>query len=292
MRHHEHRSLLPILCLLACGPELPAGLDSVEGRTFLSERVIEDGTPRELVAGTRLELRFHEAMSDTGDSSGSGDSSDTLDTDDMPDTWIGAYTGCNRWWGYYAIEGNALVVTGADHTLIGCDWQAQQEHWYFTFLESSPSLALDGHSLVLESGGARIEYLDEAAATPDLELAPHTWAVYSILEINDVVPLRPPRPATLTFTSDGIAHPGFTRGTVAFDTGCNTGSGSYHASDTSGLSFADLTLTQTVCDGDAARLESLVLRVLGTEHVYWEVAIDRLWLAGEGVALELVASND
>ena len=82
MRHHEHRKLLSLLstCILACGPKLSTDLDGLDGRMFLSERVVEDGTPRRLVAGTRLWVRFHAAMDDTGNTG------DTLDTDDMPDT--------------------------------------------------------------------------------------------------------------------------------------------------------------------------------------------------------------
>lgn len=294
MRPYEHRRIIPLLSvlLLACGPNVSTDLDSVDGRTFLSERVIEHGTPRDLVAGTRLLLRFHEAMGDTGSTS---DSTDTLDTDDMPDTWVGACAGCNWWSGLYTIEDDTLVVTRAAHTLIGCDWVDQQEHRYFTFLESGPSIALDGHALVLEGGGTRIEYLDEATATPDLELAPHTWVVDSILESNDVVLLRPPQPATLVFETDEHPHPDYARGTMTFYTGCNTGSSTYSAyaaEERRSLRFYDLTLTQNVCDGDAARLESLMLRVLDDESVGWEVAIDQLRLAGEGVTLALVASND
>lgn len=294
MKPHDHRRLIPLLSVLvlACSPKLSGDLSSLDGRTFLSERVSEDGTPRDLVAGSRLLLRFHEATSDTSDTSGTGDTASTGDSSDMPDTWVGAYTGCNWWSGLYTIEDDALVVTEGDHTLIGCDWLDQQEHRYFTFLESGPSLALDGHALVLEDGGKRIEYLDEATATPDLELAGNTWVVDSILESYDVVLLRPPQPATLVFETDENLHPDYARGTMTFYTGCNTGSGTYFADEGRSLRFYDLTLTHNVCDGDAARLESLVLRVLDDESVGWEVAVDQLRLAGEGVTLALVANHD
>ena len=94
------------------------------------------------------------------------------------------------------------------------------------------------------------------------------------------------------FESDEHLHSDYARGTMTIYTGCNTGAAPYFADEGGSLRFYDLTLTHNVCDGDAARLESLVLRVLDDEYVGWEVAVDQVRLAGESVTLALVASHD
>lgn len=270
MKHIGRLALLLSTALVACGPELAVVPDTVHGRTFLSERVLEDEAEQTLIGGARLALSF----------------------DEHEPTSIGAFAGCNAWGGWYAIEGDILVVTNAASTLLGCtNGRGSEEDWYFTFLESRPVLELEGHGLVLEGGGMRIEYLDQLTASPDLALDGRTWKVESILEHGEPVHHRSPEPSTLVFAADENPRPEFLRGSMTFDTGCNTGSGTYSAMDDRYFEISDVTLTQTICEGDVARLEDFVLRVLDSEHANWEIALDRLWLAGEGVALELVATD-
>jgi heat shock protein HslJ len=292
MTPNQHHRLLPLLSigLLACGPELPEVPDTEHGRTFLSERVFEGGIPRQLVAGTRLSLGFYEAMDDTSHTGDTGSTSDTSDADDMPDTWIGAEAGCNEAHSPYTIDEDTLFVSPLYPTLIGCDdARSEQDDWYFTFLESRPSLALAGHALVLEGDGTRIEYLDEAVATPDLELAGHVWTVDSIIEDGVVTRLEWPRPATFVFDANATEY---ARGGVAIDTGCNTGFASYRTFDWE-LSFIDVTMTQHACEGEAARLEDAVLDLFywSSEPMRHKITIDRLWLRGPVSELELIAST-
>jgi heat shock protein HslJ len=265
------RGLLPLLSfgLLACGPEArDESLESLENRVFLSERLIDVGAPRSLAPGTRLSLRFDEA--------------EGMD-------FVQAGAGCNSWSGFYTLDEGMLAVTDAASTIRGCNLaRGEQDYWYFAFLGSCPSVDLGGHELVLDGDdGTRIEYRDEVAATPDLDLEVHVWTVDSV--VADGIAMHGPwaAPATLVFESDGTANPNHTAGTVAFETGCNIGSGTYVAGWD--LSFADLTVTQHVCHGNADLLDDAVLRVLGSQDPRWEITIDRLWLSTEGVELELVA---
>jgi heat shock protein HslJ len=251
---------LPVLAALACDPKPgPEPEASLEDRVFLSQSVTEDGAPRALVDGTRLRLQFFEHPR------------------------VNASAGCNSLGGEYAIDGGAFVMTDAGQTEIGCDLELHdQDDWYFGFLLSSPSIVVDGDTLVLDGDGVHIEYLDQEVAAPDTELTGVTWTVETIIEGDIAMYTEWPMPATLVFGDDG---------TVAVNTGCNAGSGTYSVAGTE-LTFADVAVTERGCDGDTGRLESAVLGVLhGPQPVAWEVTVDRLSLRGDGVGLDLVASD-
>lgn len=130
--------LAPCL-LLACGPEAPSEL---EGRSFESVSVTEDGAPRALVGESRLRLSFE------------------------PNNELHAHGGCNSIDGPYSLDDGILVLEEVRMTLIGCvpSTLHEQDDWYLRFLGSKPALELDGDSLVLESSSIRVEYLDEEAA--------------------------------------------------------------------------------------------------------------------------------
>jgi heat shock protein HslJ len=250
--------LLAMLSMLACDPK-PEPETGLEDRVFLSQSVTEGGAPQLLVEDTELRLQFHEAPR------------------------LSASAGCNTLGGDYSIDGDVFVLAGAAQTEIGCEQELHaQDDWYFEFLGSSPTIVVDGDSLVLEGGGTRIEYLDQEVATPDEELVGPTWTVETIIE-GDVASFTEwPEPATLVFGSDGA---------VTVNTGCNGGSGTYEVSGGE-LTFADVAVTERGCEGDTGRLESVVLGVIhGPQPVTWEVTVDRLSLRGQDAGLDLRASD-
>src|SRR5690606_31306221 len=51
---------LLVVAMLLAGCELLAPGASLDGRTFLSTAVVEDGQPRPLVPGTQIRLGFHD----------------------------------------------------------------------------------------------------------------------------------------------------------------------------------------------------------------------------------------
>lgn len=249
---------LPLLAMLACDPEPEPG-PSLEDRVFLSQSVTEGGAPRQLVAGTDLQLRFHEAPR------------------------MSASAGCNSLGGDYSIDGGVLVLTDAGQTEIGCDEELHaQDDWYFGFLGSSPTIVVDGDSLVLEGDGTRIEYLDQEVASPDAELVGPTWTVETIIEGEIASFTEWSSPATLVFGSDGV---------VMVNTGCNSGSGTYVVSNGE-ITFTDVAVSERGCDGDTGRLESVVLGVIhGPQPVTWEITVDRLSLRGQDFGLDLVSGG-
>jgi heat shock protein HslJ len=242
--------------VLACDSEPEA--TSLDGRVFVSQSVTEDGTARALVDGSQLRLRFE------------GDE-------------VNGAAGCNSIGGSYSIEGGTFAMTDGGQTLIGCDQAlVDQESWYFAFLTSSPSIVIDGDSLVLDGDGTRIEYLDEEVATPDAELVGVTWTVDTIISGGLAQHAEWPSPATLVFEADG---------TVAVNTGCNAGSGTYQTAATE-LSFADVAVTERGCDDPSGELERAVLGLIhGPQPVTWEVTVDRLSLRGADFGLDLEASE-
>lgn len=252
------------LALYACDTEKKkdgdgsSGLD-LEDRVFVSTSVTEDGAPRDLVAGTQLQLRFYEAPR------------------------VVASAGCNSMEASYEIDGDTFVVHGQGTTEIGCDPALHsQDEWYFGFLDADPAITLDGDALVLDSGSTRIEYLDQEVATPDFPLVGPTWTVDTIIDGDAASNADWADPATLAFADDG---------TVEVFTGCNAGSGTYEV-DGNEITFADVLVTEKGCPDDTTmQLETVVGAVIGgPQPVTWEIEVDRLSLDGDGFGLGLVGS--
>jgi heat shock protein HslJ len=232
---------------------------ALDGRVFLSMRITEGGVPRALVDDTRLSLGFREGSR------------------------VGADAGCNSLGGRYAVDRAELVITNAGITKMACDdARLAQDEWYFGFLQSSPSLVLDGNALVLDGGGTRLEYLDREEATPDVELTGHTWKVDTIIQGGGAHHAAWPKPATLVFATDG---------SLAIDTGCNTGSAKYRLSGKE-LSFTSPATTKVHCESPLPNQEDALLGLLrGPQPVTWEITVDRLSLRGKDIGLDLVASG-
>jgi heat shock protein HslJ len=243
----------------ACDDD-PPGSDP-SNRTFLAQDVTENGSPRVLVDGTTLQLHFYESPRVT------------------------ASAGCNTLDGRYSIADGAFVLSDAASTEIGCDTPLHdQDDWYFGFLQSSPSIVVEGDSLVLDGDGTRIEYLDQEAATPDLELQGPTWTVDTIIEGESAFHAEWPTPATLTFGSDGVA---------AVFTGCNTGTADFRITAPGELVFDSFSVTEEGCTDPLTNdLEAAVLDVLSSQStVEWEITVDRLSLRTGDVGLDLVGST-
>ena len=224
--------------------EPPAGFD---GRTFLSVGVTDDGEPRPLVPGTRIQLRF-----------------------DGPN--LGANAGCNHMGGNYRIDGDRIAFTGGGMTEMGCDdARHAQDDWLMTFLGAGPTYQLNGHDLVLTSGATVITLVDEEVANPDRQLTGTTWTLSTIFSGGpDGVAMSIPDGvvATLIFNEDGTVH---------VSPGCNQGGGSYTV-EGDAITFGDITLTLMACGGAQGQVESDVLTVLGAGTVQYAIDAGSLTL--------------
>lgn len=245
--------VLVAVTLAACSAGAGSGVD---GREFLSTSVTDGGAPMNLVAGTRIRLSF-----DNGQ--------------------LGASAGCNSIGGDYRVEDGVLVFEGGEMTEMGCDPdRSAQDEWLVAFLGSRPTAALDGADLVLTSGSTIVALTDREVAEPDLPLAGTTWTVDTIISGDSASSVPEGAVATFTFSADGR---------VEVRTGCNTGSGTYEATDDQ-LRFTEVAVTEMACDGAAGALEAAVLPILGADSVQYAIDAARLTLQAGSNGLGLAGS--
>lgn len=257
------RSLVPLLAIVtplvflvgACtviGSKPP-----LDGRTFLSVDVTENGAARPLVPGTRVALRFEDGRT-------------------------GASAGCNTMGGTYTLDGDRIRIDGAAMTEMGCDPERHdQDDWLFGFLGSGPRLTLSGNDLVLTSGGTTIRLVDREIAEPDLPLVRTTWTVTTIVVGGTASSLPAEVVASLEFTDDGR---------VSVETGCNSGGGTYQV-DGSTLRFGVHAMTERACAGPAGQVEAAVLAALAADTVAFEIDADTLTLVAGDNGLGLTGAG-
>lgn len=192
------------LVVAACG-ESTESVDvtsSIEGRQFWSTSVIEDGEPRPLVDGTRIQLRF-----DNGN--------------------IGASAGCNSMGGSYAIassnSGGILEVTDMAMTEMGCDApRHEQDQFVADLLTASPTITLDGNDLVLSTTDVTLTLLDRIVADPDVAIIGTDWEITGFIDGSAASNFAIDVPGTVTFSDDS---------TMRGHDGCGVFSGSVEVSD-------------------------------------------------------------
>jgi heat shock protein HslJ len=258
------RGTLVGLILIGCtttgdpsgGPSGGTAPDSLDGRTFLSTGVTQDGEEYPLVEGTRIRLAFADGQ-------------------------LGASAGCNTIGGTYRIEDGALIFEGGAMTEMGCDPERHaQDDWLGDFLASEPRVTLDADDLTLSSAGVVITLLDREVADPDRPLTGTTWTVTSIFTGGAVSTVPDGATATFEFADDG---------TVSVNTGCNTGSGRYEL-DGDRLRFIDVAVTEMACGGTAGELESFVLPILGADELTIAIEASSLTMMAGDAGLGLTGS--
>jgi heat shock protein HslJ len=229
---------LLLTILAGCGtvPDaLPSGADGAgpQGRTFLSNTVTDHGTPKDLVAGTRIRLTFHD------------------------DGRLTANAGCNSISGATRLDSAALTVENLETTDMGCSGELhRQDEWLTGFLRSTPAWQLAGDELTLEHDGIVLRLTDRAAAEPAAALTNTRWVVDTLITGDMAQTVPAGTAAFLVFATDN---------TVTGSTGCNTLSGVATpklAVGDSTITFGPLTTTRKACSDNAMTLERAVLAVL------------------------------
>ncbi len=125
--------------VVGCTATSTAGLS---GRAFDSQVVTDNGNPRTLVGTQVLTLSFDDRNG------------------------VGASAGCNLLGGTYAVDDGKLVLREAATTMKGCDTERHaQDDWYFHFLQSSPTVTIEGDRLTLQGSGVAIQYRVRDEAT-------------------------------------------------------------------------------------------------------------------------------
>lgn len=247
-----------LLALTACGnePAARSGPDaSLGGRTFLSTAVTENGKPRQLTAKSQVRLQFT-TNGRMSWNAGCNTSETTVSTSD----------------------GRLSLGKEITSTLIGCMGAAQeQDTWIASVLSKKPAWKLDGDKLVLTTESTTISLLDKESAEPDLTFDGTKWQLTTVV------------------TGEAASHQaGFEKvwmrvsgERVTGSTGCNEFQGVV-ARDSGKVTFGELATTRRACAGDAATVESLVLKGLKGEQAY-TVDGSKLQLRTAGSGLDFTA---
>lgn len=188
----------------------------------------EDGSPKDLVKGSRLRLSFVDGA-------------------------ISVSAGCNTGGGAYRIVDGTLVTDPLAMTEMACeDPLMAQDDWMLAFLGDHPAIVLEGDTLTLTTDTTEIEMLDREVADPDRPLVGTVWRGTSIIDGESASSIDEDAVVRLEFDGDGR---------VAGTTGCNQGSATYSVGG-SKIAFGPFMLTKMACDETRARVESHVLTVL------------------------------
>jgi heat shock protein HslJ len=245
-----------LLFLIGCGSRAASGgLNDLQGRTFLSTAVTENGQPKQLVVGTRIRLSFGEEG-----------------------RRIGVNAGCNHMGGDARIEDGRLIAGDMAMTAMGCDGgRSEQDAWLATFLSDRPTIRSSGTELVLANNTTEIRFLDRTVADPDRPLIATRWTVESIIDRDTASSIPQGATAQLLFGADG---------TFTGNTGCNQMGGTA-AITNAALRFSGVFTTKMACEDGRMRLEQAVLEVL-RDDVSYEIEADQLRLrhsSGKGIDL-------
>jgi heat shock protein HslJ len=225
----------------------------LEGRTFLSQEVTQDGRDRPLVAGTLVRIELSERE-------------------------LRAHAGCNHLFGTIeSTAGGTLVVSDMGGTEMGCEADRHaQDQWLVDLLTSSPSWSLDGDLLVLTSGTTTMRLLDRRVADPDRPLEGTRWLVDTIIQGD----------TAMSIAAEEVAELHFSDGEVTGFTGCNELSGTYRI-DGDRLHLVSFVQTDQHCGPEAMVLEDAVLAI-ESSGVEYRVVAGRLTLTapdGRGLGL-------
>jgi len=231
----------------------------LDGRTFISQAVADDGVDHGLVPGTAVRITFQ----------GSN---------------LSANAGCNTMSGGYSIVDGKLVASGGWATTeIGCSEALMaQDQWLSNFLSSGPRITLNGDSLVMISGGTAMDMLDREVAEPDQPLVGITWGLVSIITGDAVSSVPVGVVSTILFKPDG---------TVDIQPGCNSGGGSYVV-DGDTITFSELVTTDMACPGARMDVEAAVLAVLNAGTVTYSIDSNSLTLMAGENGLQFSAAVD
>lgn len=241
---------LAVPLLASCGAQQGSGGD-LRGKVFVSASVTEQGKPRALAEGTKVELRF---------------------TDDGR---LIANAGCNMMQGPVSLDGGKLAVPDLSVTAMGCPRPElhDQDQWLGKLLGATPTWKLDGENLTIAGSGTEILLAPEAPAT----LEGGKWTVDTLVAADAASSVPGGVPASLTFAG----------GKVEIVTGCNTGSANYKV-DGRTITFESLVHTDKACGQDETLVEKSVLAALDGKATY---KIDRSSLSltnakGDGIGLK------
>jgi heat shock protein HslJ len=224
------------LALSGCGNESGTGGSALQGKSYLSTAVTEDGKPRQLAPNTRIQLQF------------------------MADGRLTANAGCNSMGAdKVSTSGGKLGVKDLAITDMGCDAPRHaQDDWFSKLLTSGPTWKLTGDKLELTSGTTVISLVDRETAVPDLALDGTKWTLETVINGATASHSAGAEQAHLTISGERVTG----------STGCNDFQGVV-AHTGNKLTFGELAITNPhPCPTTADAVQKSVLATLNGEVTY------------------------
>lgn len=221
-----------LLSVTGCGQPAASGGPASEtnplaGHTFLSTATTTAGKPHELLADTRVSLRF---------------------TDDGR---LLANAGCNKLSGAVKVSDDRIEIDQLAMTEMGCDPpRHQQDEWLSGVLHGNLSWSIAEAELVIKAGDTELTLLDREVAEPDLPVVGTTWTVTTLNDGDTASSVPSSATATMVFDKDR----------VAVSAGCNSGTAGYELTGDT-ITFNRLTMTLKACAAEIMKLEEAVLAV-------------------------------
>ncbi|WP_112243031.1 META domain-containing protein [Kribbella monticola] len=244
-----------VVVLSGCGDESGAG-SSLQGKSYLSTAVTENGKPKQLAPKTRIQLQF------------------------LPDGRLSANAGCNSMGAEkVSMSGGKLGVKDLAITDMGCDTpRAAQDNWLAKLLTSSPTWKLTGDKLEISSGSTEISLVDKEKAEPDLTLDGTRWTLDAVVSGETASHSTGVAQAHLTINGERVTG----------STGCNDFQGPVSITG-SKITFGELAVTNTVpCPTDANAVQVAVYSTLRGDVTYTIDANHLQLRRSDGSGLDLV----
>ena len=240
------------------GTGTDSGTSSLDGRTFLSTEVTENGQPRPLVAGTQISLVFG------------------------PENHVGIQAGCNSMSGPGEVTDREITTAGLATTDMGCDPALhEQDEWIAGLFAQGLAYTLDGDQLTLTADGTVVTMVDRETANPDRPLEDTEWQLDGIVEGDGVSSVPQGAAATVVFGGGEV---------VVTNEGCNGARGRAEINGTE-ITIGPLMMTRMGCEPGPSAVEQAITRTLdGT--VTYTVEADRLDVSNaNGSGLTFVADG-
>jgi heat shock protein HslJ len=226
-------ALVTALALVGCGDSSSTSgrttnRSALDGRTFLSQSVTEDGAPRPLAGPEPITLTFD------------GDR-------------LGAQPGCNSLGGTYTLDVDRLEVADLAMTEMACMDTAlmDQDQWFAEILLAEPTLALAGDTLTMTSGSTILVFVDRETADPARPLEGTAWVLDTIVEGETASSVPAGVTADLTIAE----------GRLAAALGCNRGTAPVEVGDTT-LEIGPMAATFMACPDAETSVETAMLATL------------------------------
>jgi heat shock protein HslJ len=233
---------------------------AVEAQVINRDFVLEDATGYEPVANTVIRVKFS-------------------------DSELSFSAGCNLYSAAYEIENNVIVVKEMGSTDMGCNAEyATQDEWLSKFFESKPTLTVSGDKLSISSDDATLTFLDREVAEPDQALLGTLWTIDTLVEGEAA--------SSIVSTLEKPAVTFDKKGRVVIETGCNTGAGTFAATDNE-LTFNDVSFTKSTCTtSEATALVEHLEDVFSDGTANYSIEAARLSIERGDIGIGAIAKDE